>query len=1357
MKYFKKWTGLLALLLSLSLLPGNYISVLAAEPDKVTQKQEIVDEAETEVVEAEADSEESGTGFIDVSQWVIQEGGSPKEKEAASESETDALSAVAAGDLNGATNAIYNGLKDKASTISLSSYRITRDDAADVYWSVLNSHPELFYVTSTIRYSSSGGYVTIITPTYRSEYTDAMVDEFNSKVNEVLSGLRDDWSDAEKALYLHDWLVTNCEYDTSLQIRDAYQAIVKGTSVCEGYALAYEYLLQQAGLEGQVVTSNALNHEWNLVSIGGQWYYVDCTWDDPTNRDGLFCKHGNFLRSREGTYNAKSDGGKGHVSTDWVGGETAENVYNTIAGGTDYDSFIWSETTYRLPQLGLKILVISGSSGKIYDFSNGSTETYNIQSGIWYAWGQQSYYTSGFPGSVCVGDKFYYSTQDSIYSLMTDGQQEKLYSLSSDESSIGYIYGLSAKGNTISYYLKQSPNDMEALKIGTYTVSDVVIPTAAVPSAGKASESSWKIGEKLVLTCATGGARIYYTLDGSTPTLSSSLYDANHGLVLDKSFSGNTVTLKAIAAAEGYNNSSVATYSYTVVSQSRLDIYQGNTQISNGGQCTASEDTEFSAKLYDTDGSLMNNAVISWSSSDEAVAVINEGKVSIKSNGTTRITATGKVSNGKTVTSGFDLIVNSEKPKADPPTASVESGSELKVGSVIRLSSNASADIYYTLDSTSPTRDSAKYNSVTGIPITEDMAGTNIVIKAIAVKEGYEDSTVATFTYKVADSLAEIRLSAEKLSITPLADQTLTATVTDADGTEDKGAEVTWNNGNPTVLTLTPNGQTAVLKAVSEGTSVITASVVLSGKKFEAKCTVTVSLPQAEKPSATPEGESELNVGDTVYLYSGTTGASIYYTFDSTSPTRDSAKYNSVTGIPITEDMAGTSIVITAIAVKDGYKDSPVASFRYEVQEIKKQESSALNPVPDLKREELYLVKKQSFTLTNGKGLRTTAAKVVSLTNAGKLTAKGEGRAELVDGSNNTVYKITVIQPEIAQKSLSLICGETGELKLSLSPGLADLSAKYPVFWTSSSPEIATAEKTADGCLVNAISAGTATITACINGQKYTSKVKVANTGNPSVTSEKVKIELAPLQSITLKLKGKSFQNVGWTSSLGMESTGTGAKTVYYDGVAHITAKGKLTAAGSGTTTLYCDNEVEIELEVKEPTERTMYMNVGQQKPLKFYNVKNVNAEWSSEDAGSLIAADPLAKNGTVKALKAGEAEISCFYDPYGEQGDGFTYNVKVFIENPALVISAGAELQPKSQYSYTLNMSGNSSYPLEFEDSDYYRLYQPVLFKSSKPLVAYVDEYGVVHTAAVQKRTSVNLTCTVNQKKITVALTVLP
>ena len=103
------------------------------------------------------------------------------------------------------------------------------------------------------------------------EKVDAIVDEY----------ITDDMSDYEKALVLHDYLITFADYDT--EAADRFQpegVLLHGGGVCQSYTLAYQMLLNAVGITND--TETGTDHIWNMVQLDGKWYHIDCTWDDPT-------------------------------------------------------------------------------------------------------------------------------------------------------------------------------------------------------------------------------------------------------------------------------------------------------------------------------------------------------------------------------------------------------------------------------------------------------------------------------------------------------------------------------------------------------------------------------------------------------------------------------------------------------------------------------------------------------------------------------------------------------------------------------------------------------------------------------------------------------------------------------------------------------------------------------------------------------------------------------------------------------------------------------------------------------------------------------------------------------------------
>ena len=89
-----------------------------------------------------------------------------------------------------------------------------------------------------------------------------------------------DGSDYEKALWLHDWLLQQLDYDHSLKWSSAESALARKLGTCQAYESAYSKLLTAAGITNAETRDTYDGHTWNAMKLDGKWYQVDCTWDD---------------------------------------------------------------------------------------------------------------------------------------------------------------------------------------------------------------------------------------------------------------------------------------------------------------------------------------------------------------------------------------------------------------------------------------------------------------------------------------------------------------------------------------------------------------------------------------------------------------------------------------------------------------------------------------------------------------------------------------------------------------------------------------------------------------------------------------------------------------------------------------------------------------------------------------------------------------------------------------------------------------------------------------------------------------------------------------------------------------------
>lgn len=169
-------------------------------------------------------------------------------------------------------------------------------------------NPDVFYIDVTKMYINIETIQKIFSTKYNVYINSAkdptyLLDGFTSKEqidqcesqviavkNQILNQIAGE-NDIEKMRYIHDYLVDTIEYDQKFvekNIYNIYGALVSKTCVCEGYAKASQYLLNEAGLENIIITGTATNsdgktenHAWNYVNIDEKWYAIDTTWDDP--------------------------------------------------------------------------------------------------------------------------------------------------------------------------------------------------------------------------------------------------------------------------------------------------------------------------------------------------------------------------------------------------------------------------------------------------------------------------------------------------------------------------------------------------------------------------------------------------------------------------------------------------------------------------------------------------------------------------------------------------------------------------------------------------------------------------------------------------------------------------------------------------------------------------------------------------------------------------------------------------------------------------------------------------------------------------------------------------------------------
>lgn len=533
---------------------------------------------------------ESGEGLavetVDLSDWIFQEGGIktwPEEPVAMFALDGDETPRAAA-DVEGAKAAILAAMESWASTVDISSYNIPENQLKGFYKDLVNNHPGLFYVEGGYSACTSGGMVSTIELQYnRIKYTAADVPRYQAALeaayNEAIPDAAN-MTDVQKARALHDYLVQHVEYDFTYSNYDAYTALVDGKTVCQGYSLAYAALLQKAEISFNYCTSEAMNHMWNTVQIGGAWYHVDTTWDDPTPDRIGHVRHKYFLNSDTQMGSEGTGQGAHH---DWTS--------PTPCGSNTYDNAYWKNWDGKNPLSAIfyvdgyeYYLLPDADSAKVSMMCrNGDTATKVFEEpATWLQEGKGTYSLGDFSRLSYYNGKLYFNTPDKIY-VWKPGSGGSTVREIYTHSEGGLIYASFVCDDKINMAIKPDPNseetqkkviDLPALSTGTidnkadggyptsytYNKSAIAAPTAAqfdTTNTGVTMTFEWykgsvAPGNKLASAPAAAGE---YTLRVKVPVT-----DTHQAAMRDFSvtIAKKAVTVSVSAADKPYDGDTTA-------------------------------------------------------------------------------------------------------------------------------------------------------------------------------------------------------------------------------------------------------------------------------------------------------------------------------------------------------------------------------------------------------------------------------------------------------------------------------------------------------------------------------------------------------------------------------------------------------------------------------------------------------------------------------------------------------------------------------------------------------------------------------------------------------------------------------
>ena len=515
---------------------------------------------------------------------------------------------------------------------------------------------------------------------------------------------------------------------------------------------------------------------------------------------------------------------------------------------------------------------------------------------------------------------------------------------------------------TIKAFATKSTYSDSAIASAAYTINGVAATPTVSPAAG-----TYTTAQAVSLATATTGASIYYTIDGSTPTTSSILYSTSI-------FVGVSQTIKAIAVKSAYSNSSAASFAYTITGTVQAPTFSVAAGAYGPAQTVSlSSATPGATIYYTTNGTTPTTAssvytsaiTVSTTQTIKAYAVLTDWADSAVSSATYTIngavaTPTFSVAAGaygpaqsvtlSTVTTGATIYYTTDgsTPTASStvystaisvsssltlkafatkstfsdsavataaytingsvatPTASPVAGTYTSAQAVTLTSATTGATIYYTVDGSTPTTSSTQYS-------TQIFVGVSQTIKAIAAKSSYVDSSAASFAYTITGTVQAPTFSVAAGAYGP------TQTVSLTSATPAATIYYTTNGTTPTTAS------TVYTSAISVSTTqTIKAYAVLTTWADSTVSSATYTINGAVATPTFSVAAGTYGQAQSVALSTATTGATIYYTTDGTTPTTSSSVYSTAISV-------STSLTIKAFATKSTFSDSGVASAAYTI------------------------------------------------------------------------------------------------------------------------------------------------------------------------------------------------------------------------------------------------------------------------------------------------------------------------------------------------------------------------------------------------------------------------------------------
>jgi hypothetical protein len=401
------------------------------------------------------------------------------------------------------------------------------------------------------------------------------------------------------------------------------------------------------------------------------------------------------------------------------------------------------------------------------------------------------------------------------------------------------------------------------------------LPTAATPTFSPPA-GTYSSAQTVSISTTTGGASIRYTTDGSTPT-------ETHGTVYSTPFViGNSITINAVAYESGFNDSSVASADYTITTSQQVTAPTFNPP---GGTYS----TAPSVSIGTTTSGASINYTLDGSTPTSTSGFIYSGPITINSSGTIKAIAyeagfTDSLVSSANYTIGVATTVSFEAETSGDTTTGATSS--------VVTDANASGGAWVALNSTG----AGQY-----IEFNIGSSGGNIQQPVVA------GTYSLSMRYRTNSSRGILQLAVDGTNLGGTLDQYATTQ-----------NYLTHTFGNVTF----PTTDNHIIRLTVTGKNSAASNFILSADEF----TFTpVNVQQQVAAPVFSPGGGPYGTAQMVSISSATSGASIRYTTDGSTPTETAG---TIYSSPVSISVATT---LKAIAFASGLTDSTVTSASYTI------------------------------------------------------------------------------------------------------------------------------------------------------------------------------------------------------------------------------------------------------------------------------------------------------------------------------------------------------------------------------------------------------------------------------------------